>query len=275
MHKPLLMVAPNGARRTKADHPELPITRDKLAKTAKACLKVGAVAIHLHVRDSAGRHSLDADTYLETTRAIRAAVGNEMIVQITTESAGIFGRQAQIACLKAVRPQSVSLALREIAPLERHEQDLHDLVVWMKENAVAPQFILYDADDVVRFETLRGKGVIPLRQPFLQLVVGRYVGNGIAHRDQLKPMVEAFDRENKCHWSVCAFGPHEADCIVAAAEVGGHARAGFENNIRLPNGAVAADNAELIAATASVLRQHGFDLMEIKVATHLLEQSLL
>ena len=55
----LIMVAPNGARKTKADHPALPITPAELAATASACLEAGAAAIHLHVRDRDGGHTLE------------------------------------------------------------------------------------------------------------------------------------------------------------------------------------------------------------------------
>ncbi|MBU6494463.1 MAG: 3-keto-5-aminohexanoate cleavage protein, partial [Burkholderiales bacterium] len=38
--------APNGARKTHADHPALPITPDELAATARACLDAGAAMLH-------------------------------------------------------------------------------------------------------------------------------------------------------------------------------------------------------------------------------------
>jgi uncharacterized protein (DUF849 family) len=82
------MVAPNGARKTKADHPALPIGPAELAATAAACRDAGAAAIHLHVRDEAGGHSLDAGRYREATAEVRAAIGEAMIVQITTEAVG-------------------------------------------------------------------------------------------------------------------------------------------------------------------------------------------
>ena len=45
---------------------------------------------------------------------------------------------------------------------------------------------------------------------------------------------------------VCAFGPLEYDIMVKAAENGGHARIGFENNLYLKDGTLAPDNAALI-----------------------------
>ena len=60
MSRPFLMVAPNGARRGKADHASLPLTLAETLATARACHAAGADALHLHVRDEAGAHSLDA-----------------------------------------------------------------------------------------------------------------------------------------------------------------------------------------------------------------------
>ena len=42
---PRIMVAPNGARRTKADHPRLPISAEEIATTAAACFAAGAGGI--------------------------------------------------------------------------------------------------------------------------------------------------------------------------------------------------------------------------------------
>lgn len=45
-----IAVAPNGGRRTKADHPAIPLTPEELALTARDCLDAGAAMIHVHVR---------------------------------------------------------------------------------------------------------------------------------------------------------------------------------------------------------------------------------
>ena len=63
----VVAVAPNGGRRTKADHPALPLTAGELARTAAECLEQGASMIHLHVRDQAGKHLLDAEAYRAAT----------------------------------------------------------------------------------------------------------------------------------------------------------------------------------------------------------------
>lgn len=52
-----IIVAPNGARKTKQDHASLPMTTEELITEARACQSAGAAMIHLHARDGHGKHS--------------------------------------------------------------------------------------------------------------------------------------------------------------------------------------------------------------------------
>jgi 3-keto-5-aminohexanoate cleavage enzyme len=109
-----IAVAPNGARRTKVDHPRLPMTAAEIARDAAEALEAGAAMIHLHVRDENGAHTLDADLYREAVTAVKQAVGDKLVTQITTEAVGRYTAQEQIAVVDALNPESVSIALREI-----------------------------------------------------------------------------------------------------------------------------------------------------------------
>ena len=104
-----LMIAPNGARRTTADHPALPVTAADLARTARACQLEGATAIHLHIRDDAQRHSLDPHRYRDAMAAV-AEQAPRLGLQITTESAG------------ATSPPTSLPACRRSDPLPRASQ---------------------------------------------------------------------------------------------------------------------------------------------------------
>ena len=86
----VIAVAPNGARRGKADHPRLPLTLDEIAHEAARCREAGAAMLHLHVRDAEGRHVLDAGLYRETIAAVRCAAGADFLIQITTEAVGRY-----------------------------------------------------------------------------------------------------------------------------------------------------------------------------------------
>ena len=92
-----LCVAPNGAYKTKKDHPKLPMTAKELAETAAACRDAGAAMIHLHVRDHDGVHLLDEHAYRAAMAAVTRAVGRNMVVQITCEAGGRYNRHEQMA----------------------------------------------------------------------------------------------------------------------------------------------------------------------------------
>ncbi len=247
----ILAVAPNGARKTKADHPALPITADEIAATAAACREAGAAMIHLHVRDPDGRHSLDVETYRAATAAVRAAVGRDLVVQITSEAVGIYRPEEQMQMVRELKPEAVSLAVREIVPDEAAEPAAADFLAWVTAEGILPQYILYSDDDLRRFDDLIARGIIPGERQVVLFVLGRYTRGQTSEPRELMPFLAANSRDHL--WSVCAFGPRETACAIAAAALGGHARVGFENNLHLPDGSLAADNAALVAAVAEGL----------------------
>jgi uncharacterized protein (DUF849 family) len=240
----IVAVAPNGAYKTTRDHPRVPVTREALVADAIACRDAGASLLHLHVRDAEGRHLLDADAYRDTTSAIRHAVGDSLVVQITTEAGGRYEPAAQMAVVREARPEAVSIALREVVPDLAAEADARAFFAWLRGAHVMPQFILYSPQDVARYLDLRARGVIPEGRDCVLFVLGRYAAGQVSDPADLLPFLAAHDRATP--WALCAFGPREAACALTAAALGGHVRVGFENNLYLPDGTVAPDNAALV-----------------------------
>ncbi|MDE1150738.1 MAG: 3-keto-5-aminohexanoate cleavage protein [Azospirillaceae bacterium] len=257
----ILTVAPNGARRLKTDHPAIPLTVPEIAVDAAACLEAGAAMIHMHVRDNQGRHLLDADTYAQATAAVRAAVGDRLVVQVTTEAAGIYHPPHQMAVIRALKPEAVSLAIRELAPDAVHEKDAADFFAWLARERVMVQTILYSREDLARWHDLRRRGVVPDAPHFLLYVLGRYTAGQVSDpRDLLpflEPMAGSTGNAGDVPWAVCAFGRRENACVLTAAGLGGHVRVGFENNLHLPDGMLAPNNAALVAAAAQGTRLMG------------------
>jgi uncharacterized protein (DUF849 family) len=70
----LLQAALNGDR-TKAAHPALPLTAEKLARDAAACVAAGADAFHVHPRGADGRERLDAHVVDAVVARVRDACG--------------------------------------------------------------------------------------------------------------------------------------------------------------------------------------------------------
>jgi uncharacterized protein (DUF849 family) len=256
-----IAVAPNGGRKVKADHPAVPLTPAELAVTAAQCLDAGAAMIHAHVRNADGSHLLDAQAYRDTIAAISQAVGDRLVIQITSEALGKYTPAQQRAVVQAVKPEAASLALRELVPDASEEAAFADLLGWMKRERVTPQIILYDVNDAVRLAELQKRGLIPFENPPVLYVLGRYTAGQTSRPSDLLPFL-APDAPAFTHWSVCAFGAQETACVTTAALLGGHIRVGFENNELLPNGTRADSNQALVAAA-----RHAIGAVGLKVAT--------
>ena len=249
----ILSVAPNGARRTKADHPALPMTPADLAAAAVSAQAAGASLIHLHVRDADGRHTLDPGIYREATAEVRAAVGDGMIVQITTEAVGLYTPEQQIATVRTVRPEAASVALREIVPDDAGEALARDFYHWATGEGIHLQHILFTPEEVARFAGLCARGVIPGEDLTVLYVLGRYTVGQKSDPSDLDPFLAAAKDVPAGligPWFVCAFGAKEGACVGHAIAHGGHARVGFENNMLLPDGTTAPDNAALVTEAA-------------------------
>jgi uncharacterized protein (DUF849 family) len=252
----VVAVAPNGGRRTKAEHPALPLTPEELARTAAECLDRGASMIHLHVRDAEGKHCLDVELYRAAIRRIYQVVGDRLVVQITSESLGRYAPEEQKAVVLKTIPEAASLALRELAPDKADEKGFGEFLSRLKRMRIWPQIILYSAAEAARLAAMRKEGLIPFESLAVLYVLGRSALLRTAQPSDLLPYL-APDAPRFESWSVCAFGRREAACVTAAALLGGHARVGFENNFLLPDGAKAASNAELVGAAARALEAVG------------------
>ncbi len=246
----IVMSAPNGARRGKSDHPALPITSEEIAICAQQVLEAGASILHLHVRDDGGGHSLEPDRYRAATSAIRDRVGDRLIVQITTEACGLYSAEQQMAAVRELKPEAVSLALKELCPNAESEPVAAEFFAWLNAEDVMPQYILYTPEEVIRFGELRRRGVIPDDWPFVLLVLGRYRDSLTGNPELLGRYAE--DLQNDVTWMVCCFGETENTAVAEAARMHGHARVGFENNLTLPDGTVAPDNAALVSLAAKL-----------------------
>lgn len=244
--KPFLIAsAPNGARKTQKDLPNIPITPAEVARTAMECKAAGAAMMHLHVRDDAQKHSLDVGRYREMLSEVRASVGDDMLLQVTTEAVGIYTARQQMDMIRNLVPEAVSIAVREIAPKEADLDNLKAFFEFMREASISPQFILYAPEDVERFNELVRAGVLPGERFPVLFVLGRYTAGQVSQPSDLLPFLGASPYVSE--WMLCAFGAYENACILTGAGLGGHARIGFENNHLKVDGSPASNNAELIS----------------------------
>ncbi|MBF9058002.1 3-keto-5-aminohexanoate cleavage protein [Rhodobacterales bacterium HKCCSP123] len=253
---PRIMLAPNGARRGRQDHPALPLTIAETVEAAHMAHEEGAEALHAHVRDAEGRHSLDAGLYRELIAEMRCAVP-DMPVQITTEAAGIFAPDVQRQVVRDVHPEGASVALREIWPGDGPDAEARRFYHWAAEAGIPLQHILFDTRDAARFVDLVAVGDIPGPLHCI-FVLGSYTPPRAAEPGDLDPFLAALAPLGpSIDWAVCAFGRNEAQCLKRASARGGKLRIGFENNIHGPDGTLATDNAAQVRRLRQMLGEAG------------------
>ena len=245
MPEPLIMVAPTGARRSKADHPALPVGLDEIVATARDCFAAGARALHLHIRDRDGAHTLDAGRYREALTELAGAVA-QLRVQITTEAAGRYSVAAQLACLRQVRPAWASVSLREVA---RDESLAPRLYGACADNGTEVQHILYGEKDARLLADWSRRGIVP-GAPCVLLVLGRH-SPAPPQAGDIRALLAALPPVES--WMLCAFGRREHELLCAAARLGGDVRVGFENSLTDADGVPHADNAASVRALKMLL----------------------
>ncbi|MEM1361090.1 MAG: 3-keto-5-aminohexanoate cleavage protein [Pseudomonadota bacterium] len=252
---PKLMVAPNGARATRRDHPALPVTLPQILATAETCFQAGADGLHLHIRDGDQRHVLDAAAYREALSELAALVP-EMVVQVTTEAAGRYSAAEQRQLVRDLAPRLVSVALREmlsdgdLAAAQRLYRDCAD-------QRIGVQHILYEPAHLVWLSEVLPEPLF--RNPSLQVifVLGNYTGRNASASELEGFLAEMTALEISPDWAACAFGPEETACLRAAHLAGGKLRVGFENNWVDAAGSIAPDNAARVAEITAILRDAG------------------
>ncbi|WP_292019044.1 3-keto-5-aminohexanoate cleavage protein [Maritimibacter sp. UBA3975] len=246
---PSLMVAPNGASKTRADHPALPVTLDEVTEAARACRAAGADGLHLHLRDGGGGHLLDTGAYREALTHLGEALP-DMPVQITTEAAGRYGPGHQKFVALNSGGTLVSAAWREITG----EPGATAFYEQAADAGIAVQHILYDVSDAEGLAQTLPKSL--LRDSRLQLifVLGRYVDGQVSTPDMLHPFTDWMRATDiNPDWMLCAFGQGETACLAEAHRAGGKCRVGFENSLVNADGTTAPDNAARVAEVRAAL----------------------
>ncbi len=250
---PLIIAsAPNGAYKKKSDHAALPVTTDEIIQTAADIADAGAAMLHLHVRDAGGKHTLNTTTYRKTIERINEYADNRLFIQVTSEAAGVYSAEQQIAAIKSLKPEAVSLAIAELIPDDSQLKSAKEYFHWLMGENIISQFILYSAQHVNWYLELCDSGVIPDGPKSALFVLGRYKTGAQSIPTDLLPFLEQWNKNEA--WMVCAFGAGENACTITAAALGGHARIGFENNLYLSSGDLAENNQQLIGQATEAAR---------------------
>ena len=231
---PKLMVAPNGARPMKKDHPAVPITIFETAETAKACFDAGADGIHFHMRDQKGQHILDSGLCKEALSELQKKVPR-MHLQVTTEAVGRYSPDAMRKLAYDVVPPGISIGIREMIPSRVPSAEDINLYKNLTEAGTKIQHICYEPKDIDLLSELLSLANISSDGTWCMFVIGHYSGI-VSNPENIPPFLDKLKKHNiNADWAVCAFAKEELSCLKMSINLGGKIRVGFENSILMPD----------------------------------------
>lgn len=222
----------NGGRR-REEHPAVPQTPPELAADAIAVRRAGAFAVHMHPRDAGGAQTMDAAACDAAVAAIRAAAPG-LPVGLSTSEAIERDPFARAAAVKAWRrpPDFVSVNVSELGWAGIARAALH-AGIGVEAGLATPA----DAEELARS---------PFAHQFVRALVE--VDGGVQQARAVAQLIAAGVPQL---WH--GYGERTWEVVSAGAAAGHDVRVGLEDVLVLPDGDVAANNAELVAAAVELI----------------------
>jgi uncharacterized protein (DUF849 family) len=288
-HPVVITCSISGAIANRAQCPAIPYTPEEYAAEARRIVDEGGVMIHIHARKPDGTPSYEIEDFQAISDAIRAEVGDAVIVNFSTGTIGV-PVEKRIEYLRAVRPEVAALNMGSMnyAKYSRSRkqfvfnmvfanpfEEIIQLLEAMNELGIKPEHECFDVGHVGSLAPLIDMGV--LRTPLHVDCVMGVVGGIPPTARNLAAMVENIpggrdsnptDTDTgaagdggaggvRSHWGVIGISRDQWMLVAAALTLGGSIRVGLEDNLYLPNGEMARSNGELIAKARQMTEDVG------------------
>jgi len=262
--KVIITVAMTGALVTKEQHPDLPVTPDEIAETAKNCVAEGAAVCHIHGKDKQGQNTSDVEVFKEIKRKVREK--SDAIIQFSTGGGPNLTQEQRVECLDA-EPEMASLnmgSLMRLAgqykgiPFCNLPDEIETFLGKMKRLNIKPEMEVYNVAMFQDVEAIIKKGLV--EPPYcINLVLGmRYQGALAATPKVMTTMLDFLPDESV--FNCAAVGQDQLPTTTLSMLMGGNVRVGLEDNIYYSKG-VKATNEQLVARTVRIARELGKEPM--------------
>ena len=278
--KVVILAAITGGTQQDKDGAKVPVTPEEIAAEALRCFEAGAAVVHIHARDENRQPSGDLKLFSKIISLIRAKCG--ILIQTTN---GI-GSKRDPATGRISRPTDEErLALINIEP----RQDLFSIAggswdFWHPGVPGHNEFSFANSAEFLRKTIPRvlatpGALEFEIVEPSFLQKLARLSDEGVFERDHpriwldycfgfggMPPTCRALacvlDEGRRlfpqAKWEVLATHRDQFPMNTIGILSGCHiVRVGFEDNLHLPNGKVARNNAELVAAMVRIAREFG------------------
>ncbi|MCZ2838325.1 3-keto-5-aminohexanoate cleavage protein [Modestobacter sp. VKM Ac-2985] len=249
----LLTLAPTGAESAKADVPALPVTVEEVVSTARDCRTLGAAVLHLHVRGTDTRPTLDLPRVREVVAAVREAT--DLVVQLSTGGAVTDPADARLAVLDA-EPDAASLSLGTVNFGRDVFYNPWDLIVelhtQMQQRGIVPEYEVFDLGQLATLSRLLDRHGPPAGgHVHVDLVMG--VPGGMPGTTAALAACLPFLPPGAT-FAATGVGRTSLPVMLAALSAGGHLRVGMEDTLTYAPGEPVRDNVQLVARAAGLAR---------------------
>ncbi len=234
----IINFAPTGMIPTREMTPHVPLTPDEILRDVQAASELGITMLHLHVRDAAGRPTLDPRTYTDVIMAIRRFAPDLVICVSLSGRAGaeLERRMAPLDLEGMAKPDMGSLTLSSLNFNKMASINTPDTVLAlaqrMQDRGIKAELEAFDTGMLNYAQYLLGKGVLSGVQ-YVNLIVGN-IASAQPKLLHLGTMVN--DLPAGALWSFGGIGGCQSQVHLVATAMGGGVRVGLEDNIWLDAG---------------------------------------
>ena len=267
MDKLIITVAPCVPPAHFDDISGLQLTPEAIADEVYRAYNAGATLAHLHVLDEQGYPTKNLTAFRHTLELIRERC--DIILEGSTGGVGSLSRAERCVSLgtsielASLNPGSVNYD----AGVYVNSPD--DIDYWVREmhaRHIKPDIAIFETGMIANAMRYAEEGLI--EQPYLFSFVLGQVGALPATTKNLLHLVESIPPGSI--WSVLGHGGYDLWASAMAILMGGHARAGFEDNVFYRPGERAKSNAYLVDRLVRVAKEVGRPIANVVEARSML-----
>jgi 3-keto-5-aminohexanoate cleavage enzyme len=274
----VITCALDGVLANRQQCPGIPYTPVEIAEEAKRAYDAGAAAVHIHARNDDGSPTFSPAKFAE----IKVEIEKRCPVLLNFSTGTILEDVSeQCQYIRESRPAIAALNMGTMnysKYSEKRKDFVFDMVfpntygkiikmlTAMNEAGVKPELECFDTGHTQGIWPLLDMGILkkPLQFSFIVNVLGG-----------IPPMIESLQLQTKImppgsEWEVIGISKCGWRMIAAALVMGGNIRAGLEDNLYLPSGAMAKSNGELIDVCARLVRDTGRKVATVEEARKIL-----
>jgi 3-keto-5-aminohexanoate cleavage enzyme len=255
--KLIIAVAPCIPPYMAKDIPGLDLSPKGIASEVTRAYNAGANVVHLHVWDDAGYPTTELDAFQRTLKYIREKC--DIVIEGSTGGINELSVSERSVALQtdielaSLNPGSVNYDMGV------YVNTPGDILYWaetMHRRRIKPDTAIFEAGMIANCRRLAEQGW--LTPPYLFAFVLGQTGAMPATPKNLLFLAESLPEMS--YWTAVGHGGHDLQMATLALAMGGHVRAGFEDNAFYSPGKLATSNAQLVERLVRLAREIGREI---------------